>query len=146
MNKFKLFFLGILVFSFGCNDSGQNDYEDDNDNSSITETVDESYDDELVDEDIENGVHEGVDLYAFILSSEKGWEAIDFVYYFSFMEDGRIFGQGEDGEASMWEGTWTLDGDILTAVTLDFQEVSYTLQADGDYLLIDGYKYQKADW
>ena len=144
MNKFKLLLLGILVFAFGCNNSEQNDYEDEN--NSDVEIVDDSYDDKLVDEDIENGIHEGVDLYAFILSSEKGWDAVDIVYYFSFMEDGRIFGQGDEGEASMWEGTWVLDGNILTATTDDNYEISYELQADGEFLLIDGYKYEKANW
>jgi hypothetical protein len=145
MNKFRLLFLGLLIFTFACNNSEQNDYEDDN-TSNVEVTDNDSYDDELIDEEVENGTHEGVDLYSFILSSEKGWDAIDFVYYFSFMEDGRVFGQGDEGEASMWEGTWTLDGDILIVTTSDDYEVSYQLQADGDFLFIDGYKYEKANW
>ena len=146
MNKFKLLFLGLAVFAFGCGNSDKNDNT--SENNSNTEVVDDVvYDDDaLIDEEVENGTHEGVDLYSFIINDGKGWDGIDIVYYFSFMEDGRIFGQGDDGEASMWEGNWTLDGDILTVTSDGDLIATYQLEADGEYLLIDGYKYQKSQY
>jgi len=141
-NLLVLFIFVFFMASCGGSTSETND-TDENTNTELNNDTENP--DADIEEEIENGTHEGVDLYSFITGAEQGWTAVDFVYFFTFMEDGRVHIQGEDGEATMWEGTWTLDGDELTAVTDEFTQ-TYIIQADGEFLIIDGNKFKKDKW
>ncbi len=133
----------IFVFFMASCGGGTSNTNDSDENTEVNN--DEENPDANIEDEIENGTHEGVDLYSFITGADQGWTAVDFVYFFTFMEDGRIHIQGADGEATMWGGTWTLDGDELTAVTDEFT-TTYILKADGEFLIIDGNKYKKDKW
>jgi hypothetical protein len=67
---------------------------------------------------------------------------------YDFFPDGRLHIQGPDGEATMWEGKWSLKGDQLTIINSDKKETkTYTAKIDGKFLLLDGRRYtrQKAE-
>jgi len=73
-----------------------------------------------------------------------GWQPVDGEFSYDFFPDGRLHVQGSDGEASMWEGTWKLEGNRLTLKIPDLKvNTTFTAGADGDELLLDGQRYRR---
>ena len=73
-----------------------------------------------------------------------GWETSTDPLSYDFFPDGRLHIQGPDGEATMWQGTWTLSGDQLTLVNSD-EGTQRTVKAemDGESLRLDGVSYKR---
>lgn len=86
------------------------------------------------------------DLSQFLLSPEGtyGWEPEKGEISYDFFKDGRVHIQGNDGEATMWEGTWTLEADRLTVVNKTLKKTStFTAAVDGEALLLNDVRYQR---
>ncbi len=83
---------------------------------------------------------------SFLHSTEGtyGWNPQQGDIGYDFFPDGRLHIEGSDGEASMWEGKWSLNGDqlTLTNTTLNTSK-TVTATRDGDDLLLDGARYQR---
>lgn len=79
------------------------------------------------------------DLKAFLHSKEGtyGWQTKSDDISYDFFVDGRLAIQGPDGEATMWEGTWTLSGDQVHLVCADRkQDETLTAKIDGEKLVL----------
>lgn len=73
-----------------------------------------------------------------------GWQTTSDDITFSFFQDGRLHIQGLDGEATMWEGTWTLKGDQLTMDRKDLGKTeTLTVERDGEKLLLGDKTYTR---
>lgn len=66
-----------------------------------------------------------------------GWETTADNISLDFLQDGRLHIQGPDGEATLWEGTWSLKGDQLTMDRKDLGKTeTVTAKQDGDKLVL----------
>lgn len=73
-----------------------------------------------------------------------GWETTADNISFSFLQDGRLHIQGPDGEATMWEGTWTLKGDQLTMDRKDLGKTeTVTVKMAGEKLVLGDKTYTR---
>jgi hypothetical protein len=73
-----------------------------------------------------------------------GWMPVKGNISYDFFPDGRLHIQGPDGEATMWEGKWSLKGDQLTVTNSTKKETkTYTATIDGADLLLDGKRYKR---
>ena len=89
---------------------------------------------------------ETASLKKFLLSPEGtyGWAPVKGTITYDFFPDGRLHIQGPDGEATMWEGKWTLAEDQLTLVNSDKKtKKTVTAARDGKDLLLDGQRYRR---
>jgi hypothetical protein len=86
-----------------------------------------------------------VDLKKFLYSTKGtyGWQPVKGTIMFDFFKDGRLAVQGPDGEATMWEGKWSLKDDKLT-MSYDKKTMTVTAAIDGDDLLLDGKRYKRS--
>ncbi len=85
-------------------------------------------------------------LLEFLHSTEGsyGWQPFEGEISYDFFRDGRLHIQGEDGEATMWQGVWTLTGNQLTLVNSDLQtSKTVTAVKDGEDLLLNGQRYYR---
>lgn len=90
-----------------------------------------------------------MDLKKFLVSTKGtyGWEPVkeggDGLSY-DFFPDGRLHIQGKDGEATMWEGKWSVSGDKVTmSNTTKKTKKTVTAKVDGKELVLDGVKYRR---
>jgi hypothetical protein len=90
-----------------------------------------------------------VDLKSFLVSTKGtyGWEPVqasgDGLSY-DFFPDGRLHIQGKDGEASMWEGKWSVSGDKVTMTNSTKKtKKTVTAKVEGKELLLDGVRYRR---
>lgn len=77
-----------------------------------------------------------------------GWDPINGVQAedpnYDFFPDGRLHIQGPEGEATMWEGKWALEGDQLTLENTDEgTSGTYTIRTDGEFLYMNGRKFKR---
>jgi|GEM_PF-1288106 len=85
-------------------------------------------------------------LKKFLLSTKGtyGWNPVKGTIRYDFFPDGRLHIQGPDGEATMWQGKWSLKGDQLTLVNIDEKTTkTVTAKMDGDELLLDDVCYRR---
>lgn len=79
---------------------------------------------------------------AFLIEPEYGWVKQGEVFYLAFFPDGRLSIQGEDGEATMWEGTWKLNGNKVTIKCADINlNETHEVKKDGYTLILGNDKY-----
>jgi len=73
-----------------------------------------------------------------------GWSPVEGGISYDFFPDGRLHAQGEDGEATMWEGTWSLDGNSLNLKipALD-SDATVRVEVEAGDLLLDGKRYRR---
>lgn len=83
------------------------------------------------------------DLASFIVEPEYGWKQADKDYFLAFMSDGRVAIEDDEGEATMWEGTWSLEGKTLTIKSEEFGEQVYTIEKKGQDLYLNDDKFLK---
>lgn len=86
-------------------------------------------------------------LRTFLLSTKGtyGWAPVKGSTTFDFFPDGRLHIQGPDGEATMWEGKWRLEGDQLTIINSTLKKTQVvTASIDGADLLLDGKRYRRS--
>lgn len=73
-----------------------------------------------------------------------GWETTADTISYDFFPDGRLHIQGPDGEATMWSGTWTLQGDQLTLKNTDEgTEKTVTVSRVGDNIKLGDMTYTR---
>lgn len=73
-----------------------------------------------------------------------GWQTTSDAISFSFLQDGRLHIQGPDGEATLWEGTWSLKGDQLTMDRKDLGKTeTLTVKRDGEKLILGDKTYTR---
>lgn len=84
------------------------------------------------------------DLKKFLYSTKGtyGWQPVKGTIMYDFFKDGRLSVQGPDGEATMWEGKWSLKGDQLT-ISYNKKTSTVTATIDGNDLLLDGQRYHR---
>jgi hypothetical protein len=85
-------------------------------------------------------------LRRFLISTKDtaGWNPVKGTISYDFFPDGRLHIQGPDGEATMWEGKWSLQGDQLTLINSDTKKKStVTAAISGKELLLDGQVYRR---
>jgi hypothetical protein len=81
---------------------------------------------------------------SFILSRHNtyGWETKSDDIHLDFLKDGRLHVQGPDGEATMWEGKWSLKGDKITMYRPDLEKtITVKVRIEGDILYLNEIKY-----
>ncbi len=85
-----------------------------------------------------------VDLKKFLYSTKGtyGWQPVKGTIMYDFFKDGRVAVQGPDGEATMWEGKWSLKDNQLT-ISYDQKNITVTAAIDGADLLLDGKRYRR---
>lgn len=82
------------------------------------------------------------------VAGTRGWEIVkriggDWMNY-DFLPDGRLAMEGSDGEETMWEGRWWLEGNMLTMTNSERKtKTTVTAIADGKELLLDGVRYRR---
>jgi hypothetical protein len=85
--------------------------------------------------------------YLYSLEGTYGWQPPEGVPLYDFFKDGRVHVQGPDGEATMWEGKWTLKGNQLTISYQDndgkLQKHTYKATITPDGLLLDDTLYKR---
>lgn len=107
-------------------DSSVNNHEQKPDNSATNKSADK----------IRSFIVDAKDTY--------GWKTAGDEITLDFLEDGRLHIQGSDGEASMSEGKWSLDGDQLTMKRPDLKTTkTITVKIEGDKLLLGGVVYDR---
>lgn len=82
----------------------------------------------------------------FILSTKNtyGWENKTNNISLDFFKDGRLHIQGSEGEASMWEGKWSLKGNKLTMKRPDLKKtIIVTVKINNDFLILDNITYKR---
>ncbi len=80
------------------------------------------------------------ELKAFLISKEGtfGWVTKSDSISLDFFQDGRLHIQGPDGEATMWEGKWSLQGDKLSMERPDMgKNITVTVKINGEELMLD---------
>jgi hypothetical protein len=85
-------------------------------------------------------------LRAFLHSSPGtyGWSPVEGGISYDFFPDGRLHAQGEDGEATMWEGTWSLDGNSLNLkISALDSDATVSVEVEAGDLLLDGKRYRR---
>jgi len=96
----------------------------------------------------ETGASEA-DIKAFLKSKEGtyGWNTDANKLGLDFFDDGRLHVQGPDGEATMWEGKWSLAGDQLTMECKGCGEMkpkeTVTVKMDGEKLVLGDKTYTR---
>ena len=86
------------------------------------------------------------DLRAFLFSTPNtyGWQPVKGEISYTFLKDGRLVVQGSDGEATLWEGKWTLAGDQVTLKIPALKTLkTVTVARVGDELILDGLRYRR---
>ncbi len=79
---------------------------------------------------------------AFLMKPEYGWVQQGEQFYIAFFPDGRLSIQGDDGEATMWEGTWKLNGNKVTMICQDINmNETHEVKKDGHTLILGNKKY-----
>ncbi len=84
------------------------------------------------------------DLKKFLISTKGsyGWQPLKGDISFDFFPTGGLHVQGPDGEATMWQGKWSLKGDQLT-ITYNGKKKTMKAAVEGDLLVLDGQKYKR---
>ena len=73
-----------------------------------------------------------------------GWQPVEGDITYDFFTDGRLHVQGPDGEATMWEGSWKLKGNLVTLKIPALKtNKTFTVTIDGDELLLDAVRYRR---
>ncbi|NOQ34793.1 MAG: hypothetical protein GQ569_02745 [Methylococcaceae bacterium] len=73
-----------------------------------------------------------------------GWNPVEGDISYDFFSDGRLHIQGADGEATMWEGKWTLLANQLTLVNTTLNTTkTVTATKEGNELLLDDKRYHR---
>lgn len=130
MTKFVAFFmLLMLTISFvACNSKGDTIVKSENDISSEENNSDGA---------AQKQSEQDIEKFLYDIEGHYGWETSGDNISFDFLEDGRLHIQGPDGEATMWEGSWTLEGDQLTMERTDLGTTqTVTAKIDGDNLIL----------
>lgn len=122
--------IGIVTFLISCAESSQ-------EKQKVEETVNTP--EIVVKPEIieENTIEKIVDLTSFLYNIEGtyGWQTTADDISYDFFQDGNLHIQGSDGEATMWEGIWKLEGTKITLIsearnqneTLDVKKVGDNL-------------------
>ena len=97
-----------------------------------------------VEETIQKDSEDGLKKFLYDTEGHYGWETTTDDISLDFLEDGRLHIQGPDGEATMWEGNWTLEGDQLTMERADLGTTqTVTVKIDGDNLVLGDVEYTR---
>ena len=94
----------------------------------------------------ENNAPNEEEIRNFLHSTEGtyGWKTTSDDITFDFFKDGRLHIQGPDGEATMWEGKWSLAGDQLTMERADLNKTqTVTAKINGEKLMLDDKTYER---
>ncbi|MBP7281213.1 MAG: hypothetical protein KBA66_06545 [Leptospiraceae bacterium] len=86
------------------------------------------------------------DIKAFLVSKEGtyGWNTTADQIGLDFFQDGRLHIQGPDGEATMWEGKWSVTGDKLTMERTDLSKTeTVPVKIDGEKLILGDKTYTR---
>ncbi|GAB4395224.1 MAG: hypothetical protein OHK0053_01140 [Microscillaceae bacterium] len=151
MKKNTLFFTLLLALSLASCGGGDKNEVTKND-PKTEETTEDSENEEAVesseqeqDSDAEPSASEE-EYQAFLMSLEGtfGWRTPTDDKLLNFFEDGRLSIQGPDGEATMWEGSWTLKGDQLSIKCDEIElDQTYTVRIEGENLKLDNLVYSR---
>jgi hypothetical protein len=86
----------------------------------------------------------GLRTFLYDIEGAYGWKPVKGEITYDFFKDGRLSVQGNDGEATMWEGVWKLKGDQLTlkvpALKIDR---TVTVAIEGGDLLLGADRYTR---
>lgn len=112
MNKILYYFIFISLFIsiLACGSKRYSAAKFDKDNKSTENEANKKS-----EEDIKNFLYD--------VEGQYGWKTTSDSISFDFFKDGRLHIQGPDGEATMWEGSWTLKGDQLTMERIDIGKI-----------------------
>ena len=86
------------------------------------------------------------ELKAFIVNrvDSVGWKTSGEANFLDFFPDGRIHIQGPEGEATMWEGKWSIKGNQITIQRGDTNKTeTLNIQMEGENLNIGGKIYER---
>lgn len=67
-----------------------------------------------------------------------GWETAGGKVSYDFFPTGKVHIQGPDGEATMWEGDWSIVDGKLTVKADSLPTETFTIDHQGDSLLLNG--------
>lgn len=82
--------------------------------------------------------------FLFSTPGTYGWQPVEGGLSYDFFQDGRLHVQGDDGEATMWEGTWSLKGNVLTLKVPALKvNKSHQVSREGEFLLLDDVRYKR---
>ena len=86
------------------------------------------------------------EIKAFLISKEGtfGWQSTPDPIILDFFADGRMPIQGPEGEATMWEGKWSLSGNKLTMERTDLGKTeTVEVKIEGESLNLGGKIYNR---
>lgn len=79
------------------------------------------------------------ELRTFLTSLEGtyGWETAGGELSYDFWPSGKVHIQGKDGEATMWQGDWTLADGTITVTEPSLPTVVFRARKQGDNLILN---------
>lgn len=133
-------FCCVTLF-YSCGPSGEP--EGDSTDEPVTDEYELTSSEANEQDDADPGADEAA-IKEFLYSTEGtyGWKSTQEEFFYDFFKDGRLSIQGDDGEATMWEGKWSLAGNQLTLESPDATE-TVTVKIDGEQLMIGGVAYER---
>ena len=87
------------------------------------------------------------EIKAFLVSKEGtfGWQTTEDKVSLDFFPDGRLHIQGPDGEATMWQGKWSLAGNTLTMERTDLEKTeTVEVKIEGENLILGNTTYTRS--
>lgn len=136
-----LFSLSALFYSCGSSEETNNDTEEQEivENMELTSSEADDLDGANPDADeeqIRNFLHSTEGTY--------GWKSTQEEFFYDFFKDGRLHIQGAEGESTMWEGKWSLKGNILTLENPDEDLIEdVTVKIEGANISLGGVAYER---
>jgi len=116
---------GVTLFLTSCGDSTTQNAT--NSDSIIVESTESN----------KNSSDTGLKEFLFDIADNYGWQTTSDDKMLDFFKDGRLAIQGPDGEATMWEGKWSIDGNQITLECSDIKlNETVTAKIDGENLVL----------
>ncbi len=82
--------------------------------------------------------------FLYSIPGSYGWSSANDDNSYDFMQNGNLFIQGKDGEATMWEGNWSLEGEQINMKCADILlDKTLPIKKMGDSLMIGDKIYQR---
>lgn len=156
---FVIFTLGLSAFLIGCGDStpADNTTTVTNEPTEITPTTEEirtesnTSPDAIVNEVKTDGLVEesnvpDSEIITFLgsIDGTYGWDTTEDDISYDFMSENRLHIQGPDGEATMWEGTWSVENGYVHIVSTERnQDEKLLVKIDGKKLILGDKTYTR---
>ncbi|MDX2305319.1 MAG: hypothetical protein NW226_21090 [Microscillaceae bacterium] len=132
----------VLFFNCGGGETSSEETAD-KDSAQTEETTNKAAEPDANPEALEGDLKE----FLFSVDGTYGWRSEQDENLYDFFKDGRWIIQGPEGEATMWQGKWTLEADQLSLECKDCGTLpakqTLTVKKDGENLVLGDKTYTR---